>query len=170
MRFIKLHSRPWLKRKRVERKNLEAKVKELREEGKTIATLNGSFDLLHAGHLYIIHEASKQADSLLMLLNSDKSICGYKSPDRPIIPLNERLEMVAALEFVSFISSFDELDPRNILSVIRPDVHVNCKEYGTDCIEADTVKSFGGKIHLVDRIEGLSTSAIIAKIKGLPCV
>jgi len=165
-----LHSRPWLKRKHVNPENLESKAASLRGEGKTIATLNGSFDLLHAGHLYIIHQASLQADVLFLLLNTDQSIKQYKSLERPIIPLEERLEMVAALEFVNFVSSFEELDPKMILSKIRPDVHVNCDEYGEDCIEAETVKSFGGKIHLVDRIDLLSTSAIIEKIKGLQCV
>ena len=165
-----MHSRPWLKRKHVNPENLESKAASLRGEGKTIATLNGSFDLLHAGHLYIIHQASLQADVLFLLLNTDQSIKQYKSLERPIIPLEERLEMVAALEFVNFVSSFEELDPKMILSKIRPDVHVNCDEYGEDCIEAETVKSFGGKIHLVDRIDLLSTSAIIEKIKGLQCV
>lgn len=165
-----MHSPPWLKRKYVLPENLESKASSLRREGKTIATLNGSFDLLHAGHLYIIHQASLQAEVLFLLLNTDHSIKQYKSLDRPIIPLEQRLEMVAALEFVDYVSSFDELDPRKVLSKIRPDVHVNCDEYGEDCIEAETVKSYGGKIHLVDRIELLSTSAIIKKIKGLQCV
>ena len=165
-----MHSSPWLIKKHVNPENLESKVSSLRNEGKTIGTLNGSFDLLHAGHLYIIYQASLQADVLFLLLNTDQSIKQYKSPDRPIIPLEERLEMVAALEFVHFVSFFEELDPKAILSKIRPDVHVNCNEYGENCIEAETVKSLGGKIHLVDRIELLSTSKIIQKIKGLQCV
>lgn len=105
-----------------------------------------------------------------MLLNTDKSIQTYKSPDRPIIPLKYRLEMIAALECVSFVSFFDEVDPCAVLSKIRPDVHVNSVEYGADCIEAETIKSFGGRIHLVDRIEGLSSTAIIKKIQEMQCV
>ena len=166
MRFIKL----LFQKKYVDPKTLEEKVNALRTDGKTIATLNGSFDLLHAGHLYIITQAAKQADVLFLLLNSDKSIQKYKSADRPIISLKHRLEMAAALEAVSFVSFFDEVDPCTILSKIRPDVHVNSEEYGNDCIEAKTVRSFGGKMYLVDRIDGLSSSAIIEKIQEIQCV
>ena len=156
---------PWLQKKLVEPARLEQVADALRSEGKTIATLNGSFDLLHAGHLYIIHQASLQADVLWVALNSDRSIQQYKSPLRPIIPLQYRLEMVAALQFVTLVSSFEETDPRAWLLKVRPDVHVNGAEYGSECIEADTVKSFGGRLHLVDRIPGLATSAVVEKIR-----
>ncbi len=155
--------------KLIKPENLEAKINSLRREKKTIATLNGSFDLLHAGHLYILAEAKKQADILICALNSDASIQKYKSPNRPIIPLQYRLEMMAALTFVDFVTWFEETDPCYILSIIKPDVHVNGAEYGVNCVEANTVRSFGGKIHLVDRIPSLSTSSIIEKIKKL-CV
>lgn len=156
---------PWLQKKFVEPARLERVADALRADGKTIATLNGSFDLLHAGHLYIIHQASLQADVLWIGLNSDRSIQQYKSPLRPIIPLQYRLEMVAALEFVSYVSFFEETDPRAWLLKVRPNVHVNGAEYGAECIEADTVKSFGGRLHLVDRIPGLATSAVVEKIR-----
>jgi len=144
--------------------NLEAKIKELRLANKTIASLNGSFDLLHAGHLHIIAEAAKQADVLIMALNSDRSIQQYKNPYRPIITLEYRLEMIAALEFVDYVTWFDETDPRKILTIIKPDIHVNGAEYGDNCIEADVVKTYGGKIHIVKLVPGLSTSQIIKKI------
>jgi rfaE bifunctional protein nucleotidyltransferase chain/domain len=155
------------KTKIVDPKNLESQVSYLRKTGKTIGTINGSFDLLHAGHLYILFEASKVADCLFVLLNSDASIQSYKSLDRPIIPLEYRIEMMSALAFVSFVSWFHEDDPRNILDLIKPDVHVNGAEYGEMCIEAETVKKNGGKLHLVGRIDGLSTSQIVNRIKNL---
>lgn len=157
----------WLQKKLIEPLHLEAKIGDLRARKLTIATLNGSFDLLHAGHLFIIHEASKQADRLVVALNSDVSIQQYKSANRPIIPLSHRLEMMAALQFVDFVTWFDETDPRKLLSLIKPDVHVNGAEYGADCIEAETVKAYGGRLHLVARIPHLATSAIIEKIKAL---
>ena len=113
----------------------------------------------------MIHEASKQADRLIVALNSDDSIRKYKSANRPIIPLQFRLEMVAALEFVDYVTWFDETDPRAFLAKIKPDVHVNGSEYGADCIEAEIVKQHGGRLYLVERIPALSTSAIIEKIK-----
>ena len=145
--------------------NLPAKIKELRDANKSIATLNGSFDLLHAGHLHIIFEASQVADILIVALNTDRSIQQYKSPKRPIVPLEYRLQMLAALEFVDFVTWFDETDPIAILSRIKPDVHVNGAEYGAQCIEAEAVRKNGGRLHLVDRIPSLSTSAVIEKIK-----
>jgi rfaE bifunctional protein nucleotidyltransferase chain/domain len=142
-------------------------IVKLREEGKTIGTINGSFDLLHAGHLHILYEAAQQADVLIVALNTDASIRKYKNPDRPIIPMENRLQMMAALECVDFVTWFDETDPRAILSVIRPDVHSNGAEYGANCIEADTVKKFGGKVHIIKLIPGLSTSHIIDKIRSI---
>lgn len=153
--------------KQVPPEKLAETVAAIRKNGQTIATLNGSFDLLHAGHLQIIHEAKKQADCLIMALNTDRSIKEYKSPDRPLIPLQHRLEMVAALEAVDYVTYFDETDPIKLLSVIKPDVHVNGSEYGKDCIEADTVRKYGGKIHVVSLVPGLSTSEIIKKIQSL---
>lgn len=155
----------WLQKKLIEPKNLEAKVASFREQDLKIATLNGSFDLMHAGHLFIIHEAKKQADILIVALNSDASIKKYKSLTRPIIPLEYRLEMMAALEFVDFVTWFDETDPIDLLAKIKPDVHINGSEYGAQCIEAETVKNHGGRLHLVSRISGLATSEIIEKIK-----
>ncbi len=155
---------PWLEQKLIAPERLELKVGEIRAEGLTLATLNGSFDLLHAGHLYMIHQASLQADRLLVALNSDASIRAYKNPKRPIVPLRYRLELMAALEFVDYVTWFDETDPRALLVRVRPDVHVNGAEYGTNCIEAGTVLQIGARLHLVDRIPSLSTTELIAKV------
>lgn len=147
--------------------DLEGHLRTFRTEGHTVATLNGSFDLLHAGHLYFIYEAAKTADILVVALNTDASVKRYKSPSRPIIPLRERMEMVAALSLVDFVTWFDEDDPRAIIRLLRPDVHVNGAEYGENCIEAATVRQCGGRLHLVDRIPGLATSQILATIRNL---
>lgn len=159
------------KKKAVRPDELSSWTAAIRQEGKTLATLNGSFDLLHAGHLQMIYEASQTADILIVALNTDKSIQAYKSPDRPIIPLAYRLQMMSALEFVDFVTWFDETDPRTFLNTVRPDVHVNGAEYGENCIEAETVRKNGGRVHIVELIPGLSTSQIIKKITSLPsCV
>ncbi len=153
--------------KRCSPEEIGPKAEALRNEGKTIATLNGSFDLLHAGHLQIIYEASQTADVLIVALNTDRSIQAYKSPKRPIIPLEYRLQMMSALSFVDYVTWFGETDPRALLSRIKPHVHVNGSEYGENCIEAETVKAHGGKIHIVSLIPGLSTSAILSKIASI---
>ncbi len=129
-----------------------------------LVTLNGSFDLLHAGHLYIISEAKKQGDLLLVALNSDASIVRYKGKHRPIIPLNYRLEMMSSLQFVDYVTWFEEDDPRDFLKLVRPNVHVNGADWGHNCIEAPVVKEVGGELHIVKLIPGLSTSKIIGRI------
>ena len=144
---------------------VEAYLEKERKLGKTVASLNGSFDLLHAGHLQIIYEASQQADLLIIALNSDESVQSYKGPLRPIVPLKQRLEMLAALEFVDLVTWFEEKDPREILKKIKPHVHVNGAEYGQKCIEAEVVKSLKSRLHLCKRIPALSTSALIEKVK-----
>jgi len=159
---------PWsiaYQKKVIEPQDLLAKVEAIRHAKQTIATLNGSFDLMHAGHLTIIYEASQVADVLIVALNTDHSIKQYKSPKRPIIPLEFRIQMMAALEFVDFVIWFDEPDPCRLLNDIKPDVHVNGSEYGENCIEAKTVILNGGRLHIVKLVPGLSTSMIIRKIQ-----
>ena len=112
----------------------------------------------------MIYEASLQADVLMVALNSDSSIKRYKGKDRPIIPLQYRLECVSACEFVSYVTWFDEDDPRELLGKICPEVHVNGPEWGENCIEKDIVKKHGGRIHIVNLSYGLSTSKILKKI------
>lgn len=140
---------------------LEAFAKKMRGEGKTIATLNGAFDILHSGHVQFIHEAAELADIVIVALNTDRSIQEYKSTSRPIVPLEQRLQMVAALEGVDYVTYFDETDPLELLKKINPDIHVNGAEYGPNCIESQVVKN----IHLVDIVPGLSTTNIIQRIQ-----
>lgn len=156
-----------MNRKQISPDKLPEVVTSIRSQGKTIATLNGSFDLLHAGHLHIINEAKKQADCLIVALNTDRSIQEYKGLERPLITCTHRLQMVAALEAIDYVTWFDEVDPRNLLSVIKPDVHVNGSEYGKTCIEAQVVEKYGGKIHIVSLCSDLSSTQIIEKIKRL---
>ncbi len=159
---------PWssaYRQKVIDPDQLSERVQSIRQQGETIVTLNGSFDLLHAGHLHIIYEASQLGDVLIVALNSDSSIKQYKSSKRPLIPLEYRIQMMAALEFVDYVTWFEETDPINLLSIIKPDIHANGSEYGQQCIEAETVRQGGGKIHIVKLVPGLSTSSIIKKIQ-----
>ncbi len=139
------------------------------KETKTLVSLNGSFDLLHAGHLEILREAKKQGDCLIVALNSDESIKRYKDTSRPLIPLKYRLQMLSAISFVDYVTWFEEDDPIKVLSLIKPNVHVNGSEYGKDCLESKTIHENGGRIHIVELVKGLSTSQIIEKIKEI-CV
>ncbi len=146
------------------REEIRQIAQNLRKQGKKIATINGSFDILHVGHIKMLQEAKKQGDVLILGLNSDSSIKQYKSKDRPINPQEARAEMLAALECIDYITIFDETDPIALLDVIRPDIHVNGSEYGHDCIERPIVEKHGGKIHIVKLVDGYSTTKMIEKI------
>ena len=129
-----------------------------------IVTVNGSFDVLHAGHLHILKEAKQQGDVLVVGLNSDASVRANKGPKRPVVPQAQRADMLLALRFVDYVHIFDEPVPMVFIAAVRPDVHVNGAEYGEDCVEAGVVREIGARLHLVPRIDGLSTSALIERL------
>jgi D-beta-D-heptose 7-phosphate kinase/D-beta-D-heptose 1-phosphate adenosyltransferase len=133
----------------------------LRAKNKRIVTINGTFDILHNGHLYILNEARQLGDVLIVGVNSDSSVKLCKGSARPIVSERHRAEMLLALRAVDYVHIFDEADPIAFLKELSPDVHVNGAEYGEDCIESETVRRGGGKIHIVNRIPGLSTSLIV---------
>jgi rfaE bifunctional protein nucleotidyltransferase chain/domain len=151
----------------VSRAELAEVAADLHAQGKTIVTCNGSFDLFHYGHLHFLQDAAAQGDVLIVGMNSDSSIKQYKSPERPIVPQEQRAAMLAALGIVSYVHVFDELVPMPWLAIVKPDLHANGAEYGADCIEAETVKRCGGRLHLVPKVAGLSTTELIARIKSL---
>jgi D-beta-D-heptose 7-phosphate kinase/D-beta-D-heptose 1-phosphate adenosyltransferase len=138
----------------------------LRAKGKRIVTINGSFDILHNGHLHILNEARKRGDVLIVGLNSDASVRTYKGANRPIVPERRRAEMLLALRMVDYVHVFNEPDPIAFLQEVRPDVHVNGSEYGEHCIERQTVTRGGGQIHIVNRIPGLSTSRLVDTVQS----
>ncbi|NLF40512.1 adenylyltransferase/cytidyltransferase family protein [bacterium] len=137
----------------------------LRAQGKTIVTCNGSFDLFHYGHLVFLLEARAQGDVLIVGINSDRSVKQYKSANRPMVPQDQRAAILAALETVDYVHIFDETVPMPFLDVVKPQVHANGEEYGEECIEAETVRRNGGRIHLIKRVPGLSTTDLIKRIK-----
>ena len=146
------------------REEIKKIVEELKKEGRKIVTCNGSFDLLHIGHVKFLEEAKKQGEILIVGLNSDSSIKKYKDETRPIIQQQDRAEMLAALEAVDYITIYDEEVPMPFLEAVKPDIHVNGEEYGYECIEAETVKKNNGKIYLVKMYKDFSTTKLIEKI------
>src|SRR5690606_16841370 len=150
--------------RKVDRAGLARLAALLRAQGRRIVTINGAFDVLHAGHLHILEDARAQGDVLVVGLNSDASVKRYKSPDRPFVSEGDPARMLLALRCVDYVHVFDEDVPMAVLEVVKPDVHVNGSEYGVDCIEAPVVRKHGGRIHIVEKVPGLSTSALVAKI------
>jgi len=127
-------------------------VTKANKEGKRIVTTNGSFDLLHAGHIDLFWKAKSEGDILIVGVNSDQSVKAYKKkPSRPIIPEQYRAEAVAAVMYVDYVFLFDDLIPNPWLDRIRPDVHANSAEYGKDCVETEVLKKYGGELFLVPK-------------------
>ncbi len=141
-------------------------LRKWRAENKTIVTTNGTFDILHIGHIRLLTEAKAQGDILVLGLNSDKSVKIYKSPKRPIVPQDERAALLEVFRCVDMILIFDEPESLRFVDEVKPDIHVKDSTYGYDLIEAPIVESYGGKIHLVQKDEH-STTNIIDKIIAL---
>lgn len=139
-------------------------VRSAKSQGRKIVTFNGSFDLLHAGHVHSLEEAKSLGDILIVLLNSDLSIQSYKGVTRPIIGENNRAFMLSALACVDFVVLFNEINSKAILSKIKPDIHCNGADWGKNCVERSVVEKNGGIIHILSWQHGLSTSKIIEKI------
>jgi D-glycero-beta-D-manno-heptose 1-phosphate adenylyltransferase len=140
-------------------------VRRLKQDSKTIVSTNGSFDLLHLGHVSMLQEARSLGDVLIVGLNSDTGIRRYKGKYRPICPEMQRAGMLAALACVDYITVFDELTPIELLSVIQPHIHVNSPEHGKDCVEREVVEKYGGRIHLAQLIAGMSTTQLLGRIQ-----
>jgi len=134
-----------------------------RQEGKKIVTTNGSFDILHVGHVRLLREAKAQGDFLVIGLNSDLSVKTYKSEKRPIVPQDERAALMAAIRYVDLILIFDEPENLRFVDEVRPDVHVKDSSYGTNLIEGPTVAKHGGRLYLVEK-DDHSTTNIIQKV------
>jgi D-beta-D-heptose 7-phosphate kinase/D-beta-D-heptose 1-phosphate adenosyltransferase len=131
-------------------------------EGEKIVFTNGCFDLLHTGHTRYLQEAKKAGDTLIVAVNSDQSVATLKGDKRPIRPLTERMEMLAAFYFVNYVTSFDELDPYDIIKYLQPDVLIKGGDWKVDeIIGRDIVEARGGGVYTVAEIPGESTSDII---------
>jgi rfaE bifunctional protein nucleotidyltransferase chain/domain len=137
----------------------------LRATGKKIVFTNGCFDLIHTGHTRYLAKARSFGDILVVAVNSDSSVRMIKGDNRPINNEEDRMETLAALESVDFVTLFDEPDPHKIISELQPDVLVKGGDWPVEkIIGRDVVEARGGKVISVGYIEGASTTGIIEKI------
>jgi len=135
---------------------------------KKLVFTNGCFDILHLGHLKYLEQASREGDVFIVALNSDASVKILKGSSRPIFSIRERLAKIASLEFVDFVTVFDEETPYNLIKKLQPDVLVKGGDYTADkIVGADIVRESGGRVEVVPFIENHSTTGIIKKIKGV---
>lgn len=144
------------------REALRDRVKQWRHEGERITLSNGGFDLLHVGHVRYLQGAKALGGKLVVAVNSDESVRTLKGEGRPIMPAKERAEIVAALADVDAVVIFPELDVREIIREIRPDVHAKGTDYTADSVpERDVVAEYGGRVEIVGDAKDHSTSEII---------
>lgn len=139
-----------------------------RAKGQTVVFTNGCFDLLHRGHLHTLRQAKAAGDLLIVAINSDRSVKSIKAPQRPILPETDRLELIAALEMVDYVILFDEPDPYTLIAAIKPQVLAKGGDWSSEkIIGADIVEAAGGRVAVIPYLKGISTTAIIERIKHL---
>ena len=149
----------------VTREALAQRLNVARAEGKRIVFTNGCFDILHVGHARYLEQARTLGDLLVVGLNSDSSVRELKGDGRPLVPQDERSEMLAHLASVDLVCIFDESRPDALLEIVRPDIHVKGGDYrAADLPEAAVVEKHGGKVVIMPLVEGRSTTNIIARV------
>ena len=152
--------------KLLSRGQLAARVAEDRRHGLTHAFANGAFDLLHVGHIRYLEGARREADRLIVAINSDASVRGLKGANRPILPESDRAELVAALRAVDYVVIFDESTVATLLEQLRPDVHCKGTDYTIDTVpERDTVRAYGGRVAIVGDPKDHSTSDLLSRLR-----
>lgn len=148
---------------------LRGLVEQAKGQGRTVVFTNGCFDILHIGHVRYLQDARALGDLLVVGVNSDDSVRRLKGPDRPVVPEFERVEILAALQCVDYVTIFAEDTPVELILTVKPDIHVKGGDYRPeDLPEADAVLSVGGRIQIVPytstETEGRSTTTLIGKI------
>ena len=149
----------------IEKENLTETVKKLRQDGKKIVTTNGCFDLLHVGHVRYLQKSKSFGDILIVMLNSDNSVKRLKGETRPLNNEHDRAEILCALSCVDYVVIFDEDTPRDLLDIIKPDIHTKGGDYTLETLpEADVIIKNNIKLELVTFVEGKSTTNLINKM------
>jgi rfaE bifunctional protein nucleotidyltransferase chain/domain len=159
-------SLPVLTSRIIPRADLAALGERLRSEGRRIVFTNGCFDLLHVGHLRYLREARAHGDVLVVGVNTDAGVRRLKGPSRPVVPEEERAELLAGLECVEYVTLFDEPLPDRAITLLRPHVHVKGGDYRAEELpEAETVRACGGEVVIVPLVPGRSTTDLVQRIR-----
>jgi D-beta-D-heptose 7-phosphate kinase / D-beta-D-heptose 1-phosphate adenosyltransferase len=145
---------------------LKVEVDAVRRTGKRIVFTNGCFDILHAGHVTLLDKARREGDYLVVAINEDASVRALKGPTRPVNNQDDRARVLGGLGCVDSVVFFGEDTPLNLIHAIRPDVLVKGGDYTkSTVVGADFVESYGGRVALIDLVEGKSTTATINRMR-----
>jgi rfaE bifunctional protein nucleotidyltransferase chain/domain len=146
---------------------LRREADRLRAAGKTLVFANGAFDLIHVGHVRYLEGAAAEGDVLVVAVNSDESIRRYKGVDRPLQPLAERMEIVAAFRAVDLVTRFGETTCDSMLELVRPHVHAKGPDYTPENLpEYPTLQRLGIRLAIVGDPKDHSSSAILQRLRG----
>src|SRR3984957_14291657 len=149
------------------REQLKQRVAAWRKSGDSITLANGCFDLLHVGHIRYLHAAKQLGGRLIVAINSDDSVRALKGEGRPLMPADERAEILSALADVDAVVIFPEMDVRALIRELRPDVHAKGTDYAVDTVpERDVVAECGGRVEIVGDPKDHSASEIIRERIG----
>ncbi|HXY09645.1 MAG TPA: adenylyltransferase/cytidyltransferase family protein [Terriglobales bacterium] len=150
-----------------DRQQLKDRVAAWRQSGQRITLANGCFDLLHVGHVRYLRAAKKLGDRLIVAVNSDESVQALKGPGRPLMPAEERAEILAALADVDAVVIFSEPDVRSLIRELRPDIQAKGTDYTPDTVpERDAVLEYGGQVEIVGDAKNHSVSEMIRSVFG----
>ena len=153
----------------VSRDSLRQRVQDWRNAGEQIVLANGGFDLLHVGHVRYLRGAKGLGGKLVVAVNSDSSMRSLKGDGRPVMPENERAEIVAALADVDAVVIFPEVDVRALIREIRPDIQAKGTDYTANSVpERDVVKEYGGRVAIVGDPKDHSTRAFLDAVRKGP--
>jgi D-beta-D-heptose 7-phosphate kinase/D-beta-D-heptose 1-phosphate adenosyltransferase len=151
-----------------DRDKLREILNDARIRGKTIVFTNGCFDIIHVGHVHYLQDAKKLGDILVVAVNSDASVRNLKGDKRPLVPQDERADVIAALGSVNYVSIFDETTPLALINTLRPDILVKGGDWNEkDVVGRDEVRSWGGRVEIIPETKGASTTNIVEKIRQL---
>jgi D-beta-D-heptose 7-phosphate kinase / D-beta-D-heptose 1-phosphate adenosyltransferase len=140
-------------------------LEDLKLKRKRIVFTNGCFDLLHIGHIRYLEEAKALGDILVVGVNSDSSVRRLKGPQRPITPLEERMEVLSSLECVDYVTFFDEPTPLELISLLQPHVLVKGGDWSKETtVGKEVVERLGGEVVILPFVEGASTSNLVETI------
>jgi len=154
-----------LKEKIKDKESLRGILEGLKAKGKRIVFTNGCFDLLHIGHIRYLEKAKSLGDILVVGVNSDRSVQRLKGPDRPILPEEERAEILSGLGCVDYATVFDEPTPLDLISSLRPHILVKGGDWAKETtVGREVVEKLGGEVIILPFVEGSSTSNLIDTI------
>jgi rfaE bifunctional protein nucleotidyltransferase chain/domain len=144
---------------------LAATVATRQSAGETVVFSNGVFDLVHAGHIQYLYDARCLGDALIVAVNTDSSVRRYKGDLRPIVSEEDRVDVLAALEFVDYVTLFDTDTPVPLIDTVRPRLYVKGGDYTVEQLpETPVVEAYGGSVRILPFLPGRSTTSIIQKI------